>query len=160
MIEFRLAQIHDVEQIARIEASAFPVDLTSIRQEMLDHLAAYPETFLVAAAGSSVLGYILGPSGPQRYLDERVLENYPNNPADSYQWVLSLVVAPAYRRQGIASKLLTLFADTAKHLGRKGVSLTCVRELVPFYEQNDYINEGKSVLAQGSDVLYNLVKII
>jgi ribosomal protein S18 acetylase RimI-like enzyme len=121
MIQFRLAQASDLKQIAVIKASAFPVDLTKTQSEMAGHLVAYPETFLVAASGGTVLGYIFGPSGSQRYLTDQVLDDYPNNPADHFQWVLSLTVAEKYRRQGIGSKLLALFAARAKKLGRKGV---------------------------------------
>ncbi|MCH3904312.1 MAG: GNAT family N-acetyltransferase [Lactobacillus sp.] len=160
MIQFALAKASDLKKIARLEAEAFPVDLTRTLQEMQGHLAAYPETFWVAKDYETVAGYILGPTGKHRYLDDSVLQDKPNDPAAKFQWVLSLVVAPAYRGQGLGSQLLTLFTQQAKLNHRQAVSLTCLSDLVTFYEQNGFVNEGRSGLVQGQDILFNLVKYL
>lgn len=87
--------------------------------------------------------------------------NYLNRPTptvdDPYQTVLSLAVHPDFRGHGIGSQLLAELAQVAKAQGRVAITLTCLADLIPFYESNDYQNEGISASSHAGETWYNLV---
>ncbi len=48
-------------------------------------------------------------------------------------------------------------ADVARKENRVLISLTCLKRLVPFYEQNSYKNEGVADSVHAYEVWYNMV---
>ena len=59
-----------------------------------------------------------------------------------WQMVFGLCTLPDYRQRGFAQTLLKEFIRTAKSEGRKGVVLTCKKELITYYEKFGFVSEG------------------
>lgn len=157
-ITFGQAQPQDLDQIMAIESAGFSEEEAAKRSSMKDRIRDYPDTFLVAKDGQNVAGYIVGPAYNKRYLDDNLYEeSHPNRKSDLYQTVLSLAVNSDYQGKGIGSQLLKQLAVVAKKEGRKLISLTCLKRLVPFYEQNGYVNEGVADSSHAGEVWYNMV---
>lgn len=158
-LHFESAQMDELQQIMLIEQAGFSKDEAATQAAMWDRIKFYPETFIVAKNDTKdLVGYVVGPAFNQRYLtDDLYAQSHPNNLEDPYQTVLSLAVDPNFQHQGIASQLLAEFANVAKAQGRSAVTLTCLENLVPFYEANGYKNEGVSASSHADETWYNMV---
>jgi GNAT superfamily N-acetyltransferase len=67
------------------------------------------------------------------------------------------VVDPQFQKFGIATKLLTELEDISRNKKRDGITLTCLKSLVPFYEKNGYKLEGVSDSQHAGETWYNMV---
>lgn len=158
-LQFRNAQKSDLAQIMAIERAGFSSAEAATPQAMAQRIAVIPDSFIVATNTlDRVLGYVVGPVIPDRYLTDDLFDQSQANPElGGYQSVLSLAVAPAHRQAHIATRLLTELAKESQAHQRLGITLTCLRRLVPFYEKNGYRNEGVSQSQHAGEVWYNLV---
>lgn len=161
-IKYRQVKPEDLEAIVNLEAEAFDMNKERTRLDMMGRIQNYPDTFLVAEdeENNQVVGHIFGPAFAKRYIEDEIyFKNHPNRQEDKYQMILSLAVVPKYRHHGIATQLLAELAEVAKNQGRDALSLTCKDELISFYENNSYQNEGKTQDLPG-ETMYNMVKEI
>lgn len=158
----RTATMKDLDQIVKIEADAFDMTEEMTRKDMIGRIENYPDTILVAELDGKVVGHVFGPAFNERYIkDEIYFKNHPNKKDDQYQTILSLAVAPEYRKQGIASKLIEQMAEVAKEQHRRAITLTCLPKLFSFYEKRGFKNEGKTSadIPDPDDVSsYNMVR--
>lgn len=139
----RSVTMADLDSVVKIEAAAFKMTIAQTKKDMIGRIANYPDTFLVAEKHGQVIGHVFGPAFNERYIrDELYYQNHPNHSQDQYQTVLSLAVAPAYRRQGVATLLLNKLEKIAQSQGRQAVTLTCLPKLFSFYEECGFKNEG------------------
>lgn len=146
-------------EIMKIENTGFSPAEAATTEAMAERISSYPDTFIVAKNKSAkILGYIVGPAFNRRYLtDELYGHAHPNNPDDKYQAVLSLAVDPDFRHLGIGSRLLTQLSHVATTQKRAAITLTCLQNLVPFYERNGYHNEGVSNSSHAAETWFNMV---
>lgn len=158
-ITYQSAKLSQLPEIMVIEQTGFSPAEAATEAAMEDRIKLYPDTFIVANAKDKVAGYIVGPAYHQRYLADDLFEtSHPNISTDEYQTVLSLVVHPVFQGLGIGGKLLDELAMVAKGQGRKAVTLTCLKELIPFYERHGYVNEGVSASDHAGETWYNMVR--
>lgn len=145
MLTIRTVTMDDLERIVEIESAAFHMSKEMTNKDMIGRIENYPDTFLVAEKDGKVVGHVFGPAFDKRYIkDELYFKNHPNKPEDKYQMILSLAVDSKYRKQGIATKLLSEMDKVARSENRKAISLTCFPKLFSFYEKRGYKNEGKT----------------
>jgi ribosomal protein S18 acetylase RimI-like enzyme len=158
-LEFRNAQTADLPAIMAIERAGFTPNEAASTESMRERIELIPDSFIVATADEQVRGYIVGPAIAERYLYDELFDHLTANDATAaYLGVLSLAVAPDTQGQGIGGQLLTAFADRARVQGRRGITLTCLKRLVPFYEAHAYVNEGVADSAHAGETWYNLVR--
>lgn len=154
----------DLNSVVKTEADAFNMTLKQTKKDMIGRIQNYPDTFLVAEVDGKVVGHVFGPAFNERYIkDELYYQNHPNRSTDRYQTILSLAVAPTYRKRGIATQLLIELEKVAKKEDRQAISLTCFPKLFSFYEKRGFKNEGKTSadIPDPADVSsYNMVKEI
>lgn len=146
-IIYRTVKKADLPTIIDLESAAFHMNKEMTEKDMIGRIENYPDTFLVAEDEETgkIVGHTFGPAFAKRYIEDKLyFKNHPNRAEDKYQMILSIVVAPEYRHRGIASHLLDKMMEIAKSQGRVAISLTCYRELFPFYESNGFVNEGKT----------------
>lgn len=147
-----------LEQIMTIEQAAFTAEQAASKSAMQERIEKISDTFLVALEGEKVLGYIVGPASKDRYITDELFEEVlPNQATDEVQTVLSLATAEEARGKGIASSLLLELKKVAQMQERKIISLTCLEELIPFYEKHTYLNEGIANSEHAGDVWYNMI---
>lgn len=164
MVKIREATMRDLDDIVKIESDTFHMSQEMTRKDMIGRIKNYPDTFLVAEEDGHVVGHVFGPTFEKRYIeDDLYFDNHPNQKGDAYQAILSLAVAPEYRKKGIATKLLDEMAHVAKSENRKAISLTCLPKLFSFYEKRGYQNEGKTtddIPDPDNESSYNMVKVL
>ncbi|WP_314064965.1 GNAT family N-acetyltransferase [uncultured Vagococcus sp.] len=155
---FNHPELKDLARIMKIEQEGFSPEEAATEKAMAERIELINDTFIVARNEEQVVGYIVGPAYNKRYLTDDLYEELtPNDQSAPYQTVLSLAVAVDYHYQGLGSDLLSCLAERAKSQGRKAITLTCLAELVPFYEKNGYQNEGVSESAHAGERWYNMV---
>lgn len=157
-MEIRNAQAPDLQQIMAIEATGFTPDEAASELAMAERIEKISDSFLVAEVDQEILGYVVGPVISERFIQDDLFEKCLANPqAGGYQSILSLAVAPLAQQKGVAGNLLVALAENARNHQRQGITLTCLGELIPFYEKYGFKNEGISDSQHAGEVWYNLV---
>lgn len=158
VISYQPAKLSQLQEIMAIEMNGFSPAEAATKIAMADRIKLYPDTFIAANIDDKVAGYVVGPATDQRYLTDNLFDqSHPNRPNDPYLAILSLVVHPDYRGQGIAGQLLSHLATVGKAQHRSAITLTCLKKLIPFYEQHGYINEGVSTSQHANEIWYNMI---
>lgn len=159
IFNFRSPFLKDLERIMDIEKSGFSSEEAASSESMKERIEVINDSFILAVTESdNPVGYVVGPVIPERYLHDDLFEKTVENPAiGGYQTILSLVVDPQFQKFGIATKLLTELEDISRNKKRDGITLTCLKSLVPFYEKNGYKLEGVSDSQHAGETWYNMV---
>ena len=160
MISLRNVQPTDLEQLLVIENEGFSIEEAATKEAMVERIQLIPDTFIVAEREGEILGYINGPIINQPYITDDLFEEAKENPKrGGYQSVLGLAVSKQARNQGIARILIDKMEEIVKENKREGITLTCKKELVPFYEKCGFVNHGVSESNHGGLTWYNLIKL-
>lgn len=158
-LQLRDARPADLAAIMAIEQQGFTPAEAASKDAMAERIRLIPDSFVVATENEKVVGYIVGPAISARYLTDDLFEHLTANDSGApYLSVLSLAVAPNDRGAGIGTKLLGEFACRAHAAGRRGVTLTRLERLVPYYEAHDFKNEGQAESTHAGEVWYNMVQ--
>ena len=158
-IFFRPPKEDDIDQIMQIENAGFTADEAASKSAMMDRILTISDSFIVAVNEKDCpIGYVVGPIIFKRYLSDDLFESTcPNQPFGGYQSILSLAVAPDYRNCQIANKLLSALEEKCRLQNRKGITLTCLESLVPYYKKHGYQLEGLSESQHAGVAWYNMV---
>lgn len=158
-IFFRPPKEDDIDQIIQIENAGFTVDEAASKTSMMDRIHTISDSFIVAINEKDCpIGYVVVPIISKRYLSDDLFEStFPNQPFGGYQSILSLAVAPDYRNCQIGSKLLSALKEQCRLQYRKGITLTCLESLIPYYEKQGYQLEGLSESKHAGVAWYNMV---
>lgn len=161
-IIFRQPVITDLDQIIKIENTGFSPEEAATKEAMAQRIKTIPDSFILAIDDNeNLMGYVVGPVIPERYLYDALFEKTISNPkSGGYQAILSLVVDPAYRKMGLANQILSELARRSKEKERAGITLTCLENLIPFYEKNGYKIEGLSESQHAGETWYNMVQAL
>ena len=158
-LHFSKAQLNDLDTIMTIETAGFTPQEAATRTCMASRITNYPDTFIVARAGGTIVGYVVGPATDQPTItDDLFSTGQPNRPDDPYIAVLSLAVSPRHRHQNVGSQLLEQLTQIARTQNRQAITLTCLQRLIPFYEHQVFQNEGRAASTHAGEVWYNMVK--
>lgn len=158
-IFFRPPKEDDIDQIMQIENAGFTADEAASKTAMMDRIRTLSDSFIVAINETDCpIGYVVGPIISKRYLSDDLFESTrPNQPFGGYQSILSLAVAPDYRNCQIGNKLLSALEEKCRLQNRKGITLTCLESLVPYYKKHGYQLEGLSESQHAGVAWYNMV---
>lgn len=159
-ITYHTPEEQDLSELMVIERLGFTPEEAATESAMKERIQVIADSFIIAKnKQGKITGYVVGPVISTRYLTDDLFEKTNLNPKEGgFQSVLSLVVHPDYRGQGVARKLLKELEAVCVNRKREGITLTCLEELVPFYEESGYCNEGKSNSTHAGEVWFNLVK--
>ena len=157
-IRIRQAELSDWEEILAIEQLNFPAAEAVGAEVLKERIERISDTFLLAELHDQLAGYIVGPAVLARYLKDDLFSKVSANPpADGFIAVQSLSVHPDFQGQGVGTLLLAALKETAVQQNRKGISLTCHDELIPYYEMNGFVHEGISDSTHGVAVWSDMV---
>lgn len=161
MISLRNVQSTDLEQLIIIESEGFSIEEAATVEAFAERIKLIPDTFMVAEKNGEILGYINGPIINQPYITDDLFGKIKENPKrGGYQSILGIAVSKKARNQGIAKKLIGKIEELAEEKEREGITLTCKKDLISFYENFGFVNHGLSDSKHGGVSWYNLVKSI
>lgn len=125
-MEIRMMKKEDILQLAELEKRCFsdPWSVSAFEYELKNPLSVW----LIAAEGDQVAGYV----GSQTVIDESDMMN--------------IAVAPAYRRQGIAEKLISMLIVQLKERGSNSLTLEVRASNIPaigLYQKLGFTQVGR-----------------
>lgn len=130
----RNAKKEEAALLAQIEAECFPAAEAAGKQDIEARMDVFEDCFFVAETNGKIVGFINGAVAKEVSLPDQMYHDASlHDPNGAYQTVFGLDVLPAYRRNGIAGRLLERMIHHARECQRKGVVLTCKDHLVHYY---------------------------
>ena len=130
----RNAKKEEAALLAQIEAECFPAAEAASKQDIEARMDVFEDCFFVAETNGKIVGFINGAVAKEASLPDQMYHDASlHDPNGAYQTVFGLDVLPAYRRNGIAGRLLERMIHHARECQRKGVVLTCKDHLVHYY---------------------------
>lgn len=156
-MRIRQAKMADVDRLVEIEETCFPASEAASRFSFLERIDAFKDCFYVLEINDKIVGFINGGVSDSKTILDRYYEDASfHNENASYQMIFGLDVLPKYQHQGYAKALMLHMVESAKQRKKRGLVLTCKKELISFYEQFGYINQGVSNSTHGNVVWYDM----
>lgn len=153
----RFAAMADLDAVTAVEADCFPPAEAAKREDLAKRLAVYPDRFWVLERDGAIIAFLGGMATDEPDLRDEMYENASlHRENGAWQMIFGVDTHPGYRRQGCAAKLMRRAIEDSRARNCRGLVLTCKEELVPFYEQFGYVNEGVSGSVHGGVVWYQM----
>ena len=156
---FRTVKPEDTEETIEIEQICFPPNEACSREHMIDRVLAAPDLFLVAIEKESgkMAGFVNGIATDEEKLrDDFFRDALLHNPAGANIMILGVDVLPEYRLQGLARKMVALYAEAERVKGRQRLVLTCLEEKVPMYAKFGFRDLGMSQSTWGGEAWHEM----
>ncbi len=159
-MKIRQARLEDLDRIVEIELENFSVEEAIPPSVFEAHLREIQTSFLVAEKEGKIIGYIEGPVGPQRHLQDQSftedIKDYSHE-TGGYISVTCLSIAKEAQGLGLGKKLLTALKELALEHEKEGINLTCHDYLIAYYEKHGFVNEGLSQSTFAGETWYDMV---
>lgn len=147
----RKARPSDLSAIQRLETECFPPLEAASKEMVALRFNTFMENFIVCEIDGKVVGFINGCLTNETTLYDYLYHDVKNhNPNGKIFALFGLDVDPAYRRRGIAKRLMLSLIDDCKTRGLSGIILTCKDHLVEFYKSVGYKHLGVSESNHGN----------
>lgn len=159
MLNIRNVRLKDLTELVEIEQLCFSKEEAATKQSFEKRIRLIPDSFFVAEENGKLVGLVNGPVISELYITDDLFSDINKNPSTGdHQSILGLAVAPQFQNRGVASQLLLHIEKVAKASDRETITLTCKENLVRYYENHGFLNEGKSSSTHGGVTWYNMIK--
>ena len=157
--DFRTIHPDEADQAATIEKICFPPNEACSEAMMKERVAKAPDLFLVAIDKETgkIAGFLNGLSThEENFRDEFFSDADLYDPTGSNIMLLGLDVLPEYRRQGLATEIVSQYLRRESQRGRKKLLLTCLESKVKMYEKMGFHNNGIANSSWGGEQWYEM----
>lgn len=159
MINIRNVRLEDLSELIEIEQLCFSEEEAATKQAFEKRIKLIPDSFFVAEENGKLIGLVNGPVINEAFITDDLFSEITENPSTGgHQSILGLAVAPQSQNKGIASKLLSHIEKVSKENHRVSLTLTCKENLIHFYENHGYVNNGISSSTHGGVKWYSMSK--
>lgn len=153
----RSATLADLPALAAVEAACFPPAEAATEADFAARVTAYPNHFWLLEEDGRLVCFINGPVTDEDTIrDEMYAQAACHRENGAWQAVFGVNTLPAYRRRGLAARVMEQVIADARAQGQKGCILTCKDRLLHYYETFGYRNEGVSQSVHGGAVWYDM----
>lgn len=153
----RKATVKDLEAIFNVEKECFPIKEACSKEEFRNRLKYYPNHFLLMYDKNKLVSFVDGMVTNNKDLSDEMYNHAEYHSEEgNWQMIFGVNTILEYRNKGCAETLLRKFINIAKREGRKGVVLTCKKELIPYYSKFGFKNEGISNSKHGDVIWYQM----
>lgn len=153
----RKATLSDLDRLSTVEEICFPPEEACSKERFIDRLTHYGDHFLLLYKDNELVSFIDGLVSDERTLTDEMYEDASlHDPLGDYQMIFGVNTLPEYRNRGYGGLLIEAMIDLAKEEGRKGVILTCKDNMVHYYEEFGFTNEGRSDSTHGGETWYQM----
>ena len=156
-MNIRYAALKDLQALSAIENLCFPkieaADYSTLKQRLED----YKECFWILEKEGQILSFINGMKTNQDDLLDSMYESnkyYQEN--GDWLMIFGVDTIPNLQHNGYASILMRYVIAECREKKRKGIVLTCKENLISFYEQFNFVNEGVSSSIHGGSIWYQM----
>ena len=140
----------DLDECFAVEISGFPPGEAATRETIRLRMERFPEGFLVAEADGRVVGILNSTATDKHDLgDEELKQLVGHDPDGKNLVVFALAVLPEFQKRGIASQLMSRFAEEARREGKESILLMCKQHLIRYYERMGFEHVGLSRSTHG-----------
>lgn len=157
--KFRTIRPEEIEEAIEIEQICFPPNEACSAASMRARVAVAADLFLVAIDKTTgkIAGFFNGiATNEEKFRDEFFTDAGLHNPDGKVVMLLGLDVLPEYRRQGLATRIVSEYACRERANGRKLLLLTCLEGKVRMYENMGYENHGLADSTWGGEEWYEM----
>ena len=157
-ITIRKATIKDLDKVADVEISCLSEGQAASKESLEKRLKVLDYNFFIAENEGEIVGIINGSIINENAIYDELYENINlHNPNGKYQSIFGLAVISKYRNQGTAAKIMNYLIELSRENDKKGLVITCKKELIRYYEKFGYKNKGISRSVHGNVVWYNML---
>lgn len=154
---FRTAERDDLPACHTIEALCFPPCEAAWTSSIRNRIEEYPEGFLLAELDGKVVGQCNSGATHKDDITDEEFKKLIGHDADGANIVIfSLSVLPEHQSKGLGGKLLDKFIVQARRLNKKRVLLLCKEELIGFYANHGFVDNGISDSDHGDTVWHEM----
>lgn len=152
----RVAEIDDLEAIARLEAASYPADEAASESVLRRRLEAASRYFLVLEMSGTIVGFICATRAAEPTLTHESMRAHV--PGGASLCIHSVVVDARHRRQGLGAHLVRALVEEtrADPRGVDRIVLIAKAHLVEFYRLAGFELVGRSSVVHGKDDWYEL----
>jgi ribosomal protein S18 acetylase RimI-like enzyme len=148
-LKIRRVKDNDLDDCYRVESACYTSD-GATRERIQKRIKLFPEGFLVAESKGKIIGLINSASTDKEDITDEELKDMVSHDKDGSNMVIfSLAVLPKFQKNGISKKLMAGFIEASKGLEKKKILLLCKSELIPYYQNFDFLYGGKSKSKHG-----------
>jgi ribosomal protein S18 acetylase RimI-like enzyme len=159
LLKIRNVKIEDLSELVVIEDLCFSKEEAATKEAFKRRIQFIPDSFFVAEVHGKIVGLVNGPVIETEFITDDLFSNIQANQASGgHQSVLGLAVSPHFQKRGVASALLAQLEKEARANKRETITLTCKENLIRFYENYGYLNNGVSSSEHGGVIWYNMSK--
>lgn len=135
----------DLEQLIALETETFPEAEAASRESIERRLRTHRETFWVLKKDGRIIAGINGITTNEKDLSDDMYSGEDlYDKKGSWLMIFGVSTLPEYQHNGYASVIMREVLQEAARCKLEGVVLTCKKELIPFYEQFGFVDEGIS----------------
>lgn len=157
MMEIRKATIDDLEAVSAVEAECFPPAEAATKDSFRERLAYYGNHFWLLFEEGKLISFVDGMVTNLADLTDEMYEKADmHDEQGAWQMIFGLNTVPACRKKGYAGLVLRRAIDDAERERRKGLVLTCKKELIHYYGRFGFRDEGISASVHGNVVWYQM----
>ena len=161
--EFRNIRQDEADQAIKIEQICFPPNEACSAEHMRERVSAAPELFLVAADRETgeLAGFLNGlVTREDSFRDEFFTDVSLYDPEGKNIMLLGLDVLPEYRRQGLATELMSRYMERERKNGRHMLLLTCLDSKVEMYKKMGFTDCGEANSEWGGEKWHEMTCVI
>jgi ribosomal protein S18 acetylase RimI-like enzyme len=159
MLKIRNVEMKNLPKLVVIEHLCFTKDEAATKEAFEKRIQFIPDSFFVAEEEGVIVGLVNGPVIGTANITDDLFSDIKENPeSGGHQSILGLAVSPHYQKRGVASALLAHIEKEARAKKRETITLTCKQNLIRFYENFEFLNEGVSNSKHGGVVWFNMIK--
>ena len=153
----RQANIHDLDEIAKLEQLCFSEKEAASKATFFERLEVYPNHFWLLEKEAQIISMINGIVTNHKNLNDEMYHNPKlHNEKGQWQMIFGVETHPLYQKMGYATLLLKRVIEETKRQNRAGLVLTCKEQLILFYEKVGFKNEGISKSEHGNLTWYQM----
>lgn len=157
-MNFRNATIGDLQAISAVENICFPAAEAASAAAFEKRLRVFSGHFWLLEDEGQLVGYINGMVTNHITINDAMFEHAElHDENGAWQSVFGLAVLPQFRKKGYAGKLIDHLIEKAKEQKRAGITLTCKKHLVAYYEKFGFTNRGISQSTHGGATWHDMV---
>ena len=159
-MEIRTANMDDLDVIAGVEAECFPAAEAATKEEFAERIQYYGDHFWLLFDAEKLVAFVDGfVTNAADLTDEMYAKASMHEEDGAWQMIFGVNTIPAYRKRGLAGKLIERAIEDAREQGRKGLVLTCKDHLVHYYAKFGFENEGVSENSTHGDAVWNQMRL-
>ena len=159
-MKIRTATMDDLDVIAGVEAECFPAAEAATKEEFAERIQYYGDHFWLLFDEEKLVAFVDGfVTNAADLTDEMYAKASMHEEDGAWQMIFGVNTIPAYRKRGLAGKLIERAIEDAREQGRKGLVLTCKDHLVNYYAKFGFENEGVSENSTHGNATWNQMRL-